>query len=324
MGHLTLELILWLLLAFFIGCILGCLFRKLFGGSSGEVATTAAATTAVAATVVAAKPEPKPVAAPKPAPKPMPAVATGVAKRPKGIASARGGKADELQRISGVGPKLDKTLHSLGYYHFDQIANWSPDEVQWVDEHLRFKGRVDRDEWIPQAKLLAGGKEAEFTRLYGTGGMKSDATGATASGERTRRSGTAKPAPKKAAPVKKAKPKPAVATGVAKAPKKLKAAKGGKADDLQRISGVGPKLETTLHKLGFFHFDQIADWTPDEVQWVDENLRFKGRIDREEWIAQSKLLAAGDEKKFTSRYGTGGLKDKKTGKTKSGSRTKKS
>ncbi len=322
MGHLTLELILWLLLAFFIGCILGCLFRKLFGGGSQEVATTAAATT-VAASAVAAdvKPEDKP--APKVKSAPMTAVATGVAKRPKGLAAARDGKADKLQRISGVGPKLDKTLNSLGYFHFDQIAKWSPDEVQWVDEHLRFKGRIERDEWIPQAKLLAAGKEEEFARLYNSAGNKSTDSVTSQSSEPARRVGSAKPAPKRVKETKKSVPKPAVATGVAKAPKKLKAAKGGKADDLQRISGVGPKLEKTLHSLGFFHFSQIAEWTPDEVQWVDENLRFKGRIDREEWIPQAKLLAAGDESKFAKNYGTGGKKDK-TGKTQSGSRTKKS
>ncbi len=303
MDHLTLELILWLLLAFFIGCILGCLFRKMFGGGSRDVVKA------------------QPVAAAVSKPEVMAAAATGAAKRPKGLAAARDGKADQLQRISGVGPKLDKTLNSLGYFHYDQIAKWSPDEVQWVDEHLRFKGRIERDEWIPQAKLLAAGDEAEFSRLYGANGTEPAKTDAAQSNEATKR---AESAPKKAKTSKKPAPEPAAATGVAKAPKKLKAAKGGKADDLQRISGVGPKLEKTLHGLGFFHFEQIAGWTPDEVQWVDDNLRFKGRIDREEWIPQAKLLADGDEKAFARRYGTGGLKDKKTGKTKSGSRTKKS
>lgn len=326
MGHLTLELILWLLLAFFIGCILGCLFRKMFAGQEEAVATSATKPE------ILATPAPKPVVKPaSPTPMPAvskgPAVATGVAKRPKGLAAARGGKADELQRISGVGPKLDKTLNSLGYFHFDQIAKWSPDEVQWVDEHLRFKGRIERDEWIPQAKLLAKGDEAEFARLYGTDGKTTKP--AVKSKKTVKPAVKAKPSAKKApakAPVKAAtKPKvqKAVATGVPKAPRKLKAARGGKGDDLQRISGIGPKLEKTLHGLGFFHFDQISEWTPDEVQWVDDNLRFKGRIDREEWIPQAKLLATGDEKKFEKLYGTGGMKDKKSGKTKSGSRTKK-
>ena len=350
MGHLTLELILWLLLAFLIGCILGCLFRKLFGAKP-QVATPAPvkaptpvkapepikapepAAPAPAATAVA-KVEPKPIVKvePKPIakiePKPVALASTGVAKRPKGLAGARDGKADELQRISGVGPKIDKTLHSLGFFHFDQIANWTPDEVQWVDEHLRFKGRIEREEWIPQAKLLAAGNEGEFNRLYGTGGMKTGKAGKAQSGERTRKAASttpakakpaAKPAPKKAEPKKVD-----VATGVASAPKKLTGARGGKADDLQQISGVGPKLEKTLHGLGFYHFDQIAEWTPDEVQWVDENLTFKGRIEREEWIPQCKLLAAGKMDEFTKLYGTGGLKSKKTGKSQSGSRTRKS
>ena len=52
-------------------------------------------------------------------------------------------------------------------------------------------------------------------------------------------------------------------------------------DDLTLISGIGTKIERKLHKLGFFHFDQIAEWTADEVEWVDSFLDFKGRIARE-------------------------------------------
>ena len=204
-----------------------------------------------------------------------------VGSKPQGISAARDGKADDLKRISGVGPKLEGTLNGLGVYHFDQIAAWKKDEVEWVDNYLSFKGRIERDEWIPQAKLLARGDEAEFAKLYGG------------------------------------------STGESQQPERLKQPRGGKADNLQQISGVGPKLEKTLHKLGFFHFDQIAAWTSKEVEWVDENLTFKGRIEREEWIPQCKLLAKGDMKKFEELYGTGGLKSK-SGKSKSGSRTRKS
>ena len=138
---------------------------------------------AVKATVasVAKKPEKsKPV-------KPRKPRATGKPKRPHGLAKARGGKADNLQQISGVGPKLEKTLHGLGFFHFSQIADWNADEVMWVEEHLRFKGRITRDEWIAQAKLLAAGDLKKFERLYGSGGL-SDAKGQTKSGTRTRRS----------------------------------------------------------------------------------------------------------------------------------------
>jgi len=69
---------------------------------------------------------------------------------------------------------------------------------------------------------------------------------------------------------------------------------GQEADDLKRISGVGPKLEGVLNELGFYHFDQIAAWTPEQVAWVDARLQFKGRIERDNWIAQAAEFAKGD------------------------------
>jgi predicted flap endonuclease-1-like 5' DNA nuclease len=65
--------------------------------------------------------------------------------------------ADDLKRISGVGPKMEETLNGLGIYCFEQIADWGPSDVAWVDERLRFKGRIDRDDWIGQARTLADG-----------------------------------------------------------------------------------------------------------------------------------------------------------------------
>jgi NADH-quinone oxidoreductase subunit E len=90
--------------------------------------------------------------------------------RPAGLAAAREGGADDLKRIKGVGPKLEALLHTLGFYHFDQIAGWTAAEVAWVDEHLEgFRGRASRDEWIGQARLLAAGGETEFSRRVDEG-----------------------------------------------------------------------------------------------------------------------------------------------------------
>ena len=72
---------------------------------------------------------------------------------------ARDGKPDDLKRISGVGPKLEKTLHDNGVFHFDQIAAWGPEEVAYMDEHLSFKGRIARDGWIEQATRFAAEQE---------------------------------------------------------------------------------------------------------------------------------------------------------------------
>jgi predicted flap endonuclease-1-like 5' DNA nuclease len=175
-----------MLLAFLIGCILGCLFRKMTGaGAEPAKAAAPAAAVATAATATAAAPKPHTPAPAEPMPAAQP-VSTGKPVRPKGLAAARSGKADNLQMISGVGPKLEKTLHGLGFFHFDQIANWTRDEVEWVDDHLRFKGRIDREEWIPQCRLLADGDMDKFHKLYGTGGLRNK-QGERESGSRTRR-----------------------------------------------------------------------------------------------------------------------------------------
>lgn len=107
-----------------------------------------------------------------------------------------------------------------------------------------------------------------------------------------------KAAPKKAAAKKPAKKAEAPAADVAESePEVLTAARAEGADDLKRISGVGPKLEQTLNELGFFHFDQIAKWTETEIQWVDNRLKFKGRITRDDWIGQAVELAKEAAKK---------------------------
>jgi predicted flap endonuclease-1-like 5' DNA nuclease len=183
MIHYLIELALWVLAAYFLGCLLGYVLRNLFASAEQPVAAPVKVAAPVAPAPVVARPAPVHVPAPVVAPV---AVAPGKMERPKGIAAARGGKADDLQRISGVGPKNEAILHNLGFFHFDQIAQWTSEQVTWVDDHLRFGGRIAREEWIHQAGLLAAGKETEFTKLYGTGGLK-NAKGETLSGSRTRK-----------------------------------------------------------------------------------------------------------------------------------------
>ncbi|MDW4496897.1 NADH-quinone oxidoreductase subunit E [Sulfitobacter sp. D35] len=89
---------------------------------------------------------------------------TGAGTKPATLDAPRDGAADDLKMIKGVGPKLESLLQSMGFYHFDQIANWGPKEIAWVDQNLEgFKGRVSRDNWVTQAKELAGGAETEFS-----------------------------------------------------------------------------------------------------------------------------------------------------------------
>jgi len=112
----------------------------------------------------------------------------------------------------------------------------------------------------------------------------------------------AKPAAKKAKPATEtAKP----VAGAPKKPRTLKAPRKSGADDLKQLKGVGPKLEQTLNELGFWHFDQIAKWGPDQISWVDDNLSFKGRIERDGWVDQAKTLADGGETAFSNKVKKG-------------------
>ena len=77
--------------------------------------------------------------------------------KPETLLAATDGKPDDLKQIKGVGPKLEGVLNGLGFYHFAQIAKWTPTQVAWVDDQLQFKGRIARDNWIDQAKTLAAG-----------------------------------------------------------------------------------------------------------------------------------------------------------------------
>lgn len=128
-------------------------------------------------------------------------------------------------------------------------------------------------------------------------------TGKVATPKAPAKKPAAKKAPAKAAP--KAKAAPVSADGK---PELLTEARAGGADDLKQIKGVGPKLEGMLHKMGVFHFDQIASWRKKEVEWVDNNLEgFKGRVSRDEWVKQAKVLAEGGQTEFSKKVKKGGV-----------------
>lgn len=138
-------------------------------------APVAEAPAAVAEAAPAPEPTPEPAPAPKPTPAPEPVAEAPAASddgTPKFLSAAREGGPDDLKQIKGVGPKLEKTLHEMGIYHFDQIAEWGPKEQAWMDDNLAgFKGRATRDEWVPQAKTLAAGGTTAFSEKVDKGGV---------------------------------------------------------------------------------------------------------------------------------------------------------
>ncbi len=93
---------------------------------------------------------------------------------PQGLLSApRAGGKDNLTRIKGIGVKIDEALNGIGIYHFDQIAAWTEENMAWADSALSFPGRAKRDDWVGQAKLLATGKETEFSKRVDKGEVSS-------------------------------------------------------------------------------------------------------------------------------------------------------
>ncbi|WBU54674.1 50S ribosomal protein L21 [Paracoccus sp. SCSIO 75233] len=137
------------------------------GGDKSGVKEAIGARTAGASYVAEAKPAKK---ATKPAAKKAAAKAGDAAKAddaPKAVGTrpanllteAREGGPDDLKKISGVGPKLEELLHQNGVFHFDQIAEWKKAEIEYMDDQLSFHGRIERDDWIKQAKELAAGKK---------------------------------------------------------------------------------------------------------------------------------------------------------------------
>ena len=76
------------------------------------------------------------------------------------------GKADDLKQISGIGPIIEKTLNGLGVFHFRQIEALTVDNVKWINNYLGFSGRVEREDWIEQARQLSRDSSISEAELH--------------------------------------------------------------------------------------------------------------------------------------------------------------
>jgi len=117
-----------------------------------EIEITGMSGAGISASAPAKKEEPKP-AEPAPAKEAAPKGPTGTVK----FMDAPEGEKDDLKKISGVGPVLEKALNDLGIYHFRQVAAFTQADIDAVEGETNFPGRVERDDWIGQAKTLAEG-----------------------------------------------------------------------------------------------------------------------------------------------------------------------
>ena len=169
---------------------------------------------------------------------------------------------DDLQVIKGVGPFIEEKLNALGITTYRQIANMNAKLEKQVNEAIEFfPGRVARDQWVAQAKILLG----EDVKLDEKALKQAEELERVA---------------------KKAEKIDFKTIGVASASDR---------DNLQELKGIGPFIEEKLNALGIFKFEQIARMTSkieDEVNIAIEF--FPGRVKRDQWVAQAKIKIGED------------------------------
>jgi predicted flap endonuclease-1-like 5' DNA nuclease len=182
--------------------------------------------------------------------------------------NARGSAEAEQQRLAGELAALQGAA-KLDAKDADELADLRARLKQADDDVRALRGELD------MAQRARSSAEAEHRRLADEldalqGLQEVQAAGAAAS-----------------------EPTPRMRAAVAQAAASLStAAADAQPDDLQQIKGIGPKIADRLNELGVLRLEQIAEWTPDNVERVNEHLKFKGRIEREEWIPQAKALIA--------------------------------
>ncbi len=305
-------------------------FKDAPGFDTGKAATTAAAAGAagLAAAAVAKASDPvEPPPAPEPAPPPKATPTPKPAEKP--AAKAVKTKAVKAEPVKAAAVKAAPAAKAP--------AKKSAAKTEAVAKSATAKTKAATPK-PPAVKTASKAAVAEKAAPLKTAATAKPATKAAA---KPAAKAAAKPAPKtavKAAPVKAAAPakpkaepakkpaakKPAAtkaaATGVAalgavmnEAGKpKIRGAGAGKADDLELIKGVGPKLNTLLISLGVTRFAQIASWSAADVGEVDQYLgNFTGRIARDNWVDQAGYLAKGDLAGFAKKYGEVGSEIKK-------------
>jgi predicted flap endonuclease-1-like 5' DNA nuclease len=201
---------------------------------------------------------------------------------------------DRFTRIIGVDADTEKVLFGLGYSRYSEIAKWTSADVERVESAIGRPGRVGLDNWIEQARVLA--------RYAGDATEPRPVRLADAIRENKSQ--------KAAEPV--SRPDMAGLRSVrSQALRGDGSALGGRIDDLKRVRGIGVLIEKRLNALGISSYEQIANWTKADIDSVSSQLDFKGRIERENWIEQARILASGGQTEFSRRVDRGEVETSK-------------
>jgi predicted flap endonuclease-1-like 5' DNA nuclease len=228
---------------------------------------------------------------------------------------------DNLLRISGVDAEIESLLTSQGVTRYSQIAHWSPADVERLDRQLGAAGRIGHENWIEQAQILSRGGDTKFSLNYDRG-MRPEAAPsppprpvklADAIQEHAAKGGSetaARPARAdlgslrsvRSEAYQNSEPGPEAAQRVAA---QNKVPRSAPLNDLKRIRGIGVLIEKKLNSMGVVAYEQIANWNAADIDRVSQSLDFKGRIERENWVEQARILASGGATEFSRRVDRG-------------------
>ena len=255
---------------------------------------------------------------------------------------------DALQRIGAINSEIEKMLGAHGVSRYPQIAGWGPAEIERFDRLLGSQGRISRENW-EQAQMLAKGGDTAHSRDFDrriaeaqrdatvrpksiTEAIKANAGAAAPTVTSTAAAVTAAvAAAPSVAPTMASRPDigglrsvrsdayksasdatTAAAAAAAASVGSAKVVRSAEIDDLKRIRGIGVLIEKRLNSVGIVSYGQIADWTTDDIDRVSASLDFKGRIERENWVEQARILSAGGQTEFSRRVDRGEVETSKS------------
>lgn len=204
---------------------------------------------------------------------------------------------DNLQRIGSITAEIEQGLNAQGVSRYSQIAQWSPSDIDRFEKQLLTGGRIARENWVEQAQILSRGGDTRFSREFDG----RDAGPGTAAPAARTDLGTLRSV---RSPAYRDSREPGPEDAV-RAATHNKITRAADPNDLKRIRGIGVLIEKKLNSMGVATYDHIANWTADDIDRVSQSLDFKGRIERENWVEQARILSAGGQTEFSRRVDRG-------------------
>jgi predicted flap endonuclease-1-like 5' DNA nuclease len=225
--------------------------------------------------------------------------------------------SDNLLRIGGITKEIAAKLNQHGILHYGQIAQWSAADIADVEGRLEVRGRIARENWIEQAQILSRGGDTRFSREFDGQSPGFLPTKLADAIREKKADAPAPPSPLRQdlgslrsvrSQVYRDMPEPGPEAARTAASRRI-AASGP--DDLKRIRGIGVLIEKRLYTLGVTAYEHIANWTAADIDRISQSLDFKGRIERENWVEQARILGAGGHTEFSRRVDRGEVESSK-------------